>query len=128
METKGIHANPGSKQDRRTFLKSSGIAALGASLPSGLLAQGSVSRKSTKLRVGIVGGRFGSNFYAFKLHPDCEVVAVSDLRQKRLAKMVEVFECTKTYPSLEEMVKDPTYRHKLCTGNGNTGQHGGSFD
>ena len=107
MDIQGIHSNPGLKQDRRTFLKSSSFAALGASLPTGLLAQGSGTRKSTKLRVGIVGGRFGSNFYAFKLHPDCEVVAVSDLRPKRLAKMVEVFDCTKTYPSLEEMVEDP---------------------
>ena len=107
MDKQGLHSNPNSKQDRRTFLKSSSIVALGASFPSVLPAQRSTLKKSTQLRVGIVGGRFGSNFYAFKLHPDCEVVAVSDLRPKRLARMVEVFECTKTYPSLEDMVKDP---------------------
>ena len=92
-------------QSRRSFIKSSGMAAVGASVSTGLATTASAQRRSSKLRVGVVGGRFGSNFWAFKLHPNCDVVAVSDLRPKRLARMVEVFECNKTYPSLEEMVK-----------------------
>ena len=93
-------------QSRRSFLKSSGMAAIGASVSSSLVNTASAQKKSRKLRVGVVGGRFGNNFWAFKLHPDSEVVAVSDLRPKRLARMVETYECNKTYPSLEEMVKD----------------------
>ncbi len=107
MKRNIIHPDTGSTQTRRTFLKSSGLAALGASVPSTLLSQESAPKKPKKLRVGIAGGRFGSSFGAFKLHPDCEVVAVTDLRPKRLERMVKTFECTHTYPSLEEMVKDP---------------------
>jgi len=106
MQKETLKSAGSSIQTRRTFLKSSSLAAVGASMPSALLSQ-STGKKTHKLRVGVAGGRFGINFWAFKLHPDCEVVAVTDLRPKRLAKMVETFECSKTYPSLEEMVKDP---------------------
>ncbi|MDG2167992.1 MAG: Gfo/Idh/MocA family oxidoreductase [Opitutales bacterium] len=99
MEKENTHS-------RRSFIKSGSMAAVGATVSTGLATSVSAQRRSKKLRVGVVGGRFGSNFWAFKLHPDCEVVAVSDLRPKRLARMVEVFECNKTYPSLEEMVTD----------------------
>jgi predicted dehydrogenase len=99
MEKENTHS-------RRSFIKSGSMAAVGATVSTGLATSVSAQRRSTKLRVGVVGGRFGSNFWAFKLHPDCEVVAVSDLRPKRLARMVEVFECNKTYSSLEEMVTD----------------------
>lgn len=99
MEKENTHS-------RRSFIKSGSMAAVGATVSSGLATSVSAQRNSNKPRVGVVGGRFGSNFWAFKLHPDCEVVAVSDLRPKRLARMVEAFDCNKTYPSLEEMVKD----------------------
>ena len=107
MKRKIHHSDAGLAQTRRTFLKSSGLAALGAAAPSTLLGQRLNLKKSPKVRVGIAGGRFGSSFGAFKLHPDCEVVAVTDLRPKRLERMVKTFECTHTYPSLEEMIKDP---------------------
>ncbi|MFL3657936.1 MAG: Gfo/Idh/MocA family protein [Opitutales bacterium] len=107
MKRKIHHSDAGLAQTRRTFLKSSGLAALGAAAPSTLLGQRLNLKKSPKVRVGIAGGRFGSSFGAFKLHPDCEVVSVTDLRPKRLERMVKTFECTHTYPSLEEMIKDP---------------------
>jgi len=107
MKREILHSNISPTHTRRTFLKASGLATLGASIPSTLLGQGSGLKKSNKVRIGIAGGRFGCSFGAFKLHPDCEVVAVTDLRPKRLARMVKTFECTHTYPSLEAMVKDP---------------------
>ena len=61
-----------------------------------------------KMRVGIVGYgrcRFGAAF-GFQDHPNVEVVAVSDLIPDRCAGLAKACRCEKTYPSLEEMVKD----------------------
>ncbi len=61
-----------------------------------------------KIRVGIAGFgycRFGALF-GFQDHPNVEIVAVSDLFPDRCAKLAEACRCEKTYPSLEEMVKD----------------------
>jgi predicted dehydrogenase len=61
-----------------------------------------------KVRVGIVGYgvcRFGAQF-GFQNHPNVEVAAVSDLFPDRCAGLAKACKCDKTYPSLEEMVKD----------------------
>jgi len=61
-----------------------------------------------KLRVGIAGYgvcRFGSDF-GFQNHPNVEIVAVTDLFPDRCAELARVCGCSKTYPSIEEMVKD----------------------
>ncbi len=61
-----------------------------------------------KLRVGIVGYgvcKFGAVF-GFQNHPNVEVVAVSDLIPERCAGLAKAVRCEKTYPSLEELVKD----------------------
>ncbi|HPP54644.1 MAG TPA: Gfo/Idh/MocA family oxidoreductase, partial [Thermoguttaceae bacterium] len=61
-----------------------------------------------KLRVGIVGYgvcRFGAAF-GFQDHPNVEVVAVSDLIPERCQALAKACRCQKTYPSLEELVKD----------------------
>ncbi len=61
-----------------------------------------------KVRVGIVGYgvcRFGAAF-GFQDHPNVEVVAVSDLFPDRCAALAQVCRCKKTYPSLEELIKD----------------------
>ena len=61
-----------------------------------------------KLRVGIVGYgvcKFGADF-GFQDHPNVEVVAVSDLFPDRCAELAKACRCQKTYPSLEELVKD----------------------
>jgi predicted dehydrogenase len=62
-----------------------------------------------KIRVGIVGYgvcKFGAAF-GFQNHPNVEVVAVSDLIPERCQELAKVCRCEKTYPSLEELVKDP---------------------
>ena len=62
-----------------------------------------------KLPVGIVGYgycRFGADF-GFQNHPNVEVVAVSDLFPDRCAALAKACNCSRTYPSLEELVKDP---------------------
>lgn len=61
-----------------------------------------------KLRVGLVGYgvcQFAAEFY-FQNHPNVEVVAVSDLIPERCVALSQRVKCEKTYPSLEEMVKD----------------------
>lgn len=61
-----------------------------------------------KIRVGIVGYgvcKFGAEF-GFQNHPNVEVVAVSDLFPDRCAELAKACRCAKTYPSLEELVKD----------------------
>lgn len=117
---------------RRTFLQSAGFGlglGLGAAAISrpgrGLAAEGVIpgfektatpadaSRgwqpiSDRRLRVGIVGYgvcRFGAEF-GFQDHPNVEVVAVSDLDPDRCAGLAKACRCTKTYPSLEELVKD----------------------
>ena len=61
-----------------------------------------------KVRVGIVGYgvcQFGAAF-GFQDHPNVEIVAVSDLMPERCTSLAKACRCAKTYPSLEELVKD----------------------
>ena len=69
-----------------------------------------------KIRVGIVGYgvcRFGAAF-SFQNHPNVEVAAVSDLFPDRCAALAKACRCEKTYPSLEEMVKDDSIEAIFC--------------
>jgi len=61
-----------------------------------------------KVRVGIVGYgvcRFGAAF-GFQDHPNVEIAAVSDLIPDRCSELARACRCEKTYPSLEELLKD----------------------
>ncbi len=61
-----------------------------------------------KVRVGIVGYgvcKFGAQF-GFQNHPNVEIMAVSDLIPDRCAELAKECRCARTYPSLEELVKD----------------------
>ena len=61
-----------------------------------------------KIRVGIAGFgvcQFGAAF-GFQDHPNVTVAAVTDLFPDRCAALARACRCEKTYPSLEEMVKD----------------------
>jgi len=124
-----IHSN-----SRRSFLQNLGLGSLGAmaagEMFSHALAQTPMpgekilgkagvetSERSQKvwkpisdrkIRVGIVGNgacKFGPSF-GFQDHPNVTVAAVSDLLPDRCSEMAKVCRCAKTYPSLEEMVKD----------------------
>ncbi len=69
-----------------------------------------------RIRVGLVGYglcRFSAEF-GFQDHPNAEVVAVSDLFPDRCAALAETVKCKKTYPSLEEMVKDDRIEAIFC--------------
>ena len=91
--------------NRRDFLR------LGATAGAGLAAarlfgQTGFTTPARKVRLGIVGGRFGLTFQ-FHEHPDCVVEAVAELRPERLAALQKTYRCAKGYPSLEAMLKDP---------------------
>jgi hypothetical protein len=61
-----------------------------------------------KIRVGIAGHglcSFGAN-WGFQIHPNVQVVAVTDLIPERRAALAKACRCDTTYPSCEEMVKD----------------------
>ncbi len=67
-----------------------------------------VPTSDRKIRVGIVGYglcKFGAHF-GFQNHPNVEIVAVSDLYPDRCAELAKACNCSKTYPSLEAMVRD----------------------
>jgi len=69
-----------------------------------------------KVRVGIVGHgvcKFGLQF-SLQHHPNVELIAVSDLFPDRCAEMAQRAKCSKTYPSLEEMVKDDGIEAIFC--------------
>ncbi len=109
---------------RRSFMQALGAGAAGLSL-AGLAAEPPIQGfepapadpnasagwkpvSDRKLRVGIVGFgvcQFGAAF-GFQDHPNVEVVAVSDLVPERCAALAAACRCPKTYPSLEELVKD----------------------
>lgn len=83
----------------------SGTALAGMALaPNLVLAQGSV-KTNKKIRLGVVGGGFGAD-QPFGEHPNCVVVAVSDLREDRRQHLRDVFKCDNVYNSLEELIKD----------------------
>ncbi len=61
-----------------------------------------------KIRVGLIGYgvcRFAAQF-GFQNHPNVEVVAASDLYPDRCAELAKITGAKKTYPSLEELIKD----------------------
>jgi predicted dehydrogenase len=111
---------------RRSFLRIAGLGAAGlaahqlaraaepaiqgfersADSPEG--AKGWQAVSDRKIRMGIVGYgvcRFGADF-SFQAHPNVEVIAVSDLIPDRCEALAKACRCSKTYPSLEELVQD----------------------
>lgn len=79
------------KLTRRRFAAMAGMPAIGAA--------------ERRLRVGVVGGRFGTQFY-FHEHPSAVVEAVADLRDDRRAALQKTYSCPKAYSSLGELLKD----------------------
>ena len=59
-----------------------------------------------RIRIGIVGGGFGTAFQ-WHLHPDCQVVAFCDLREDRLQRLAEVYGPAKSYRSFKDFLKHP---------------------
>ena len=111
---------------RRSFLQSLGVGVAAVTFQQASRAQEKVIQgfekvpedpnasrdwqpiSDRKIRVGIVGFgvcKFGAEF-GFQNHPNVQVVAVSDLFPDRCAELAKACRCAKSYPSLEELVKD----------------------
>ncbi|NUM54099.1 MAG: Gfo/Idh/MocA family oxidoreductase [Candidatus Hydrogenedentes bacterium] len=104
-ESNELHAQPELENvSRREFLAQSGVSISAAALASQYAF--AVDTAPRKVRIGVVGGGFGCSFQWHE-HPDCEVVAVSDLREDRRKRLTETYKCATTYDSLEELVKAP---------------------
>lgn len=114
------------KLKRRLFLQGLSISGAAVAIRSSSGAEGNVIQgfekaavdphslkdwkpvSDRKIRVGIVGYgvcQFGAAF-GFQDHPNVEIVAVSDLIPDRCVALAKACRCSKTYPSLEELVKD----------------------
>ena len=98
---------------RRSFLQHAGAIVLGASFFNGTAVHTAMAAtpawtptSDRKIRIGIVGGRFGCSFH-WHQHPNCEVAAVSDLIPDRRDRLVQTYGCEKTYESLEQLILDP---------------------
>ena len=93
-------------QSRRHFLGASGMSAAAMALAAaGPPGQAAPANPSKRIRIGIVGGGFGRQFYWHE-HPNCLVAAVTDLRPDRRQALQETYRCDTAYPSLETMLKE----------------------
>jgi len=123
------------KLTRRKFLKTTGItaAALGAGTAATAKTKDVIQgfdetktkinsqqvwqkKSDRKIRVGLAGYgecQFGAAF-GFQDHPNVDVIAVTDLIPERCQAMSKACRCEKTYPSLEEMVKDDGIEAIFC--------------
>lgn len=90
---------------RRHFMNMAGLGVSSLVLGSRFAFAGEPNSER-KIRIGIVGGRFGAGFY-FHEHPNCIVEAVSDLIPSRRAHLMKVYQCDKSYESLELLLRDP---------------------
>lgn len=96
---------------RRQFLQT-GAASLGiaaaasAAEPMATKLPPWAQTSDRKIRIGVVGGRFGLSFHWHE-HPNCVVHAVSDLLPDRRKQLQGKYLCELAYDSLEELVKDP---------------------
>ncbi len=93
------------KTSRRRFLARSGATLAGTALASSSSLAAPAAAGGKKIRMAVVGGRFGASFQWHE-HPDCIVEAVSDLREDRRRTLARVYSPKKVYNSLEELVLD----------------------
>ncbi len=91
--------------NRRVFLKAGAVA-----IPSRFPF---VAPSDNKVRIGVVGGGFGADFH-FHEHPNCIVEAVSDLRTERRNRLMQVYHCSKSYESLENLLLDGKIDAVFC--------------
>src|SRR5262245_40652214 len=91
---------------RREFLSASllGTAVLNSRAAAQQTGKGVPAEAGKKIRLGVVGGGFGSTFHWHE-HPRCEVAAVTDLHAVRRKALRDAYRCDYVYESLEEMLK-----------------------
>jgi predicted dehydrogenase len=88
---------------RRRFLASSAGAAVMGAAPLIQSASAAEPIRNRPIRMGVVGGGFGS-FFPWHEHPDAVVAAVSDLIPERRERLEKTFKCDTSYESLEKLI------------------------
>ncbi len=88
--------------DRRSFLKAAAVGSYGCLASAPLFA--GIAPAAKKIRIGIVGGRFGLGFQWHE-HPNCIVAGVTDLRPERRERLKQVYRCDNVYDSMEIMLR-----------------------
>ena len=102
------HSHP---MSRRNFL-GTGAGAVGGAVLLASAARAAAQEPDwtpstdKKMRIGVVGGGFGASFHWHE-HPNCIVQAVSDLIPERRDRLMEKYQCAKSYESLEKLILDP---------------------
>ena len=91
--------------ERRKFISMVALGAAGLAV-SPRFAFAKDTKSNRKIRIGIIGGRFGAGFF-FHEHPNCKVEAVSDLIRSRKEHLMKVYKCSKSYESLKLLLRDP---------------------
>ena len=96
------------KLTRRNLIQGLAAGATVATASQSASAQAPIGARPTgrAVRIGIVGGGFGSSFH-WHLHRNCKVTAVCDIRPDRLQRLSEVYKCGNTYKNFREMLKYP---------------------
>ena len=87
---------------RRAFVAGAGAflqaartgSAAGRAYPAGV---------QRRIRLAIAGGGFGASFHWHE-HPNCDVVAVTDLAPDRRDRLRQAYRCDNVYDSLEQLL------------------------
>jgi len=91
------------RMNRRSFMAA---AAASLAAPAVLGAQGAApAKEGPVLRIGVIGGRFGAQFYWHE-HPRCRVSAVCDILDEPLEDLKRTYRCDRGYKDWREMLKD----------------------
>ena len=77
--------------------------AAAASASAVVLPVRAADRSRDKVRLAVVGGGFGATFWWHE-HPNCQVTAVTDLREDRRHRLMARYSCKNVFDSLEIML------------------------
>ena len=103
-QTASEHAAMGDVS-RRGFLKGAGATVTVSALGGARAVLGAEPTRK-RVRMGIVGGRFGATFHWHE-DPDAEVSAVCDIRQDRIEHLQKVYGPATPYDDFHDLIKDP---------------------
>ncbi len=105
-----MKADQPARKTRRTFLLEAGTRAVALSAAPSVVRSESATQgvrpSREQVRIGVVGGGFGAAFQ-WHLHPNCQVSAVCDLREKRIEKLKRVYKCDNGYKDYHAVLKHP---------------------
>lgn len=91
------------RHTRREFLSLAGASAVAVTRSTPASRPWRPTHPGKKVRLAVAGGGFGAHHHWHE-HPNCEVVAVTDLVEERRQALVRNYACENAFPSLEDML------------------------